>query len=65
MVENINQLFGKQPRVEEDDYRWITEEVRGLADDSAGGKLVSILEGGYDLKSLAKSSRAHVEALMV
>lgn len=50
--------------VEDDDYRWITEQVRGLADDSAGGKLVSILEGGYDLRSLATASRAHVEALM-
>ena len=51
--------------VEDDDFRWITEQVRGLAEDSAGGKLVSILEGGYDLKSLATASRAHVEALMV
>lgn len=45
------------------DYRWITEELMDLARDSAGGKLVSLLEGGYDLEALATASRAHAEAL--
>lgn len=47
----------------EADYHWITREILDLAADSAQGRLVSILEGGYDLQALATSSRAHVEAL--
>jgi len=50
--------------VQDIDYQWMTDQVRGLAEDSTGGKLISILEGGYDLKGLATASRAHVEALM-
>ena len=48
----------------EADYRWITWEILDLADDSAAGRVVSILEGGYDLDALSASARAHVEALM-
>ena len=50
--------------VQDIDYRWMTEQVMGLAKDSANGRLVSILDGGYDLEALASASRAHVEALM-
>jgi len=46
-----------------EDYRWITGEIRELSKDSAGGHVVSILEGGYDLEALATSARAHVAAL--
>jgi acetoin utilization deacetylase AcuC-like enzyme len=46
------------------DYHWITSEICDLADDSCDGNLISILEGGYDLKALATASRAHVEALL-
>ena len=35
-----------------------------IADRHAGGRLVSVLEGGYDLEGLAKSTAAHVSALM-
>ena len=35
-----------------------------IADASAGGRVVSVLEGGYDLEGLAKSAAAHVAALM-
>ena len=35
-----------------------------LAEDSAGGRMISILEGGYDLKALATASRAHAGALV-
>lgn len=46
------------------DYAWITERLLRLADRHAGGRLVSSLEGGYDLVALAASARAHVEVLM-
>lgn len=48
---------------EEDDFVWITEELCDLADRHAGGRLVSCLEGGYDLTALAASVAAHVEVL--
>jgi acetoin utilization deacetylase AcuC-like enzyme len=35
-----------------------------LADKACGGRIVSLLEGGYDLEGLAKSASAHVDALM-
>ena len=38
--------------------------VRSLADEHAGGRLVSVLEGGYDLEALSASVRTHVEALL-
>jgi acetoin utilization deacetylase AcuC-like enzyme len=45
------------------DYEWITRELMELATEHAGGRLVSILEGGYDLRGLAEAARAHAEAL--
>lgn len=48
----------------EDDFSWITKEIAGVAEDKASGRLVSILEGGYDLPALASSVSAHVKALM-
>jgi acetoin utilization deacetylase AcuC-like enzyme len=35
-----------------------------LADSTAGGRIVSVLEGGYDLQGLKESAAAHVSALM-
>ena len=49
--------------LEEDDYAWFTREVRAFADECCDGRLVSVLEGGYDLEGLAASARAHVEAM--
>ncbi|WP_271200338.1 histone deacetylase family protein [Methylopila turkensis] len=46
------------------DYAWMTQELMGVADETAGGRVVSILEGGYDLTGLAQSTAAHVRALM-
>ena len=46
------------------DFEWITREIMALADESAGGRLVSLMEGGYDLQGLASASRRHVEALL-
>jgi acetoin utilization deacetylase AcuC-like enzyme len=47
----------------EDDFTWATEEIAAVARDKARGRLISILEGGYDLKALADSAAAHVSAL--
>ncbi|MEM7488890.1 MAG: histone deacetylase family protein, partial [Pseudomonadota bacterium] len=47
----------------EDDFVWITERLCDLADAHAGGKLVSSLEGGYDLDALAASVAAHVDVM--
>jgi acetoin utilization deacetylase AcuC-like enzyme len=48
----------------EPDYAWVTQKLMGLADKHAEGRVVSLLEGGYDLEGLAKSVGAHVSALM-
>jgi acetoin utilization deacetylase AcuC-like enzyme len=47
----------------EADFRWITERVCNLADDCCAGRVVSVLEGGYDLEALAASCLEHVSAL--
>ena len=46
------------------DFAWITERLCDLADDLCGGRLVSVLEGGYDLEALADSAAAHVAVLL-
>jgi acetoin utilization deacetylase AcuC-like enzyme len=48
----------------EADYTWVTKKLMDVADDSAQGRIVSMLEGGYDLQGLARSAAAHVTALM-
>jgi acetoin utilization deacetylase AcuC-like enzyme len=48
----------------EADYEWATAEIAGVADTCCGGRLVSTLEGGYDLGALGRSAAAHVRALM-
>ena len=50
--------------LEEDDYAWLTQQVVDLARRHASGRLVSILEGGYNTDSLARSVVAHVGELM-
>ncbi len=52
-----------QIELQDEDYHWITDQLCDLADDCCGGRVASILEGGYDLEALAGASRAHVEAL--
>src|SRR6185295_1425018 len=44
----------------EDDFSWATGKLMDLADSRAKGRVVSVLEGGYDLDGLAKSTAAHV-----
>ena len=48
----------------EDDYIWITQRIREVADRYAEGRIVSALEGGYNLGALGRSAVAHVQALM-
>ena len=48
----------------EADYKWVTQKLMEIADQSANGRVVSMLEGGYDLQGLARSAAAHVTALM-
>jgi acetoin utilization deacetylase AcuC-like enzyme len=51
-------------RLLEPDFAWATQQVMEVAQTSADGRVVSLLEGGYDLKALASSAAAHVDALM-
>jgi acetoin utilization deacetylase AcuC-like enzyme len=53
-----------QLRLETSDFTWITERLIGIAESHCGGRLVSVLEGGYDLVALAACSAAHVRALL-
>ncbi|MBV9290402.1 MAG: histone deacetylase family protein [Hyphomicrobiales bacterium] len=48
----------------EADYAWITRELMEIAQRRCAGRIVSVLEGGYDLEGLARSVAAHVTALM-
>ena len=48
----------------EPDFGWATREIMAVAEDSTQGRVVSVLEGGYDLEALAGSAAAHVTALM-
>jgi acetoin utilization deacetylase AcuC-like enzyme len=48
----------------EADYTWVTQRLMQVADETAQGRVVSVLEGGYDLQGLARSTAAHVTALM-
>lgn len=47
----------------EADFAWITEQLVNLAECTAGGRIVSFLEGGYNLPALGTSALAHVQAL--
>lgn len=48
----------------EGDFAWVTKRLCDLADTHCGGRVVSTLEGGYDLDALAASAAAHVLVLM-
>jgi acetoin utilization deacetylase AcuC-like enzyme len=48
----------------EPDFAWATDKIAELADVHAGGRLVSMLEGGYNLAALARSVAVHVSVLM-
>jgi acetoin utilization deacetylase AcuC-like enzyme len=48
----------------EDDFAWATAKLMEIADANASGRIVSVLEGGYDLQGLSRSVAAHVVTLM-
>jgi acetoin utilization deacetylase AcuC-like enzyme len=48
----------------EEDFIWVTQQLMDVADRVADGRVVSLLEGGYDLEALANSAAAHVTTLM-
>ena len=50
--------------LEDDDFRWVTEKLKEIADEECAGRIVSILEGGYSGEGLAGGTAAHVRALM-
>ncbi|MBV1774992.1 histone deacetylase family protein [Burkholderiaceae bacterium DAT-1] len=47
----------------EDDYAWVTRQLMDVADRHGNGRVVSTLEGGYDLSSLSRSVTAHIKEL--
>lgn len=51
-------------RLKEADFAWATQKLVEIADKQAGGRVISMLEGGYDLAALARSVAVHVHALM-
>ena len=53
-----------QLMLDEADYAWATEQLLEIAQRHAEGRLVSTLEGGYDLAALGASAAAHVRVLM-
>ncbi len=48
----------------EQDYAWVTRKLAEVARERCGGRLVSLLEGGYDLTALSRSVAVHVQALL-
>jgi acetoin utilization deacetylase AcuC-like enzyme len=50
--------------LDEADYTWATEQLLEVADRHAKGRVVSTLEGGYDLAALGASAAAHLRVLM-
>ena len=51
-------------RLEAEDFAWATRKLMDLAGRHCGGRVVSLLEGGYDLQGLSESTAAHVRTLM-
>ena len=50
-------------RLVDADYRWVTEQMKDVADRHCGGRMVSMLEGGYALSALGRSVAQHVRVL--
>jgi acetoin utilization deacetylase AcuC-like enzyme len=50
-------------KLKTEDFATLTEAVKKVADKFASGRIISVLEGGYNLKAIAASAKAHVDAL--
>jgi acetoin utilization deacetylase AcuC-like enzyme len=48
---------------QDSDYAWVTEQVKDATDRATGGRIVSMLEGGYDLSALGRSAVQHLRVL--
>ena len=48
----------------ESDYRWVTDELKIIADKYSEGRIISMLEGGYALSALGRSVVEHIKGLM-
>lgn len=48
----------------DEDYRWVTDQIKDIADKHANGRIVSVLEGGYALSALGRSAVAHINGLI-
>jgi acetoin utilization deacetylase AcuC-like enzyme len=53
-----------QLRLENADFTWITEQLLGVATRHGGRRIVSVMEGGYDLNALASAAATHVRSLL-
>ena len=53
-----------QLNVQTEDYAWVTRQLMDVADECCEGRVVSLLEGGYDLDALRESAMTHVRTLM-
>jgi acetoin utilization deacetylase AcuC-like enzyme len=50
-------------RFSDADYAWVTEQLKAVADQHAGGRMVSMLEGGYALSALGRSAVQHIKVM--
>jgi len=50
-------------RFSDADYGWVTEQVKTVADRYSGGRMISLLEGGYALSALGRSAVQHIRVL--
>jgi acetoin utilization deacetylase AcuC-like enzyme len=50
-------------RFSDADYAWVTKELKAVADQHAGGRMVSMLEGGYALSALGRSAVQHIKVM--
>lgn len=50
-------------RLKEADYAWVTQQIKDVAEKHAQGRIVSVLEGGYELHALGRSVAAHIKVL--
>lgn len=48
----------------EEDFAWVTDKIKTVADSHAHGRLISVLEGGYNLAALGRSVEAHLQAML-
>ena len=63
----VAEIIGKylyKLKWEVDDFAWITREICNLARDYCSSRVVSVLEGGYNLDALAACTKAHIENLI-